>query len=212
MEFILLFIITLCVYGIAIAGEWVYDDLYIQPTFEPRHYLKSARIVTHSRFMALALFRWTYRLMEPRRVQEKIPRLIPPENSGENPFARPAVNPPYWTRRGMIAHHTVNMMLHAWTGFLFAQFLLHFWTMDRTLLAALIFTIHPLQAGSVAYLSGRSSILGLMFALMTWHLASMGNVLLLPAAVVSAVLGRYSKEDSPLFLMWLMIVERMFQL
>lgn len=184
-------------YSACMTGHYLFDDMFICPTYEPAHYLPENRPPMQSRFLGLLLFRWTYRLCEPKAIRDKLRALFMDER--ETPWIEPP-QPPYWTRMG--PHHAVNCLLHGMNTIIL------YWLLDavlpshRAYLAAWIFAVHPVQAGSVCYLSGRSGMLAFLFAGSAMLIALQGRWELLPLAIVSGMLSRYGKEDGVLVLGW----------
>ena len=178
-------------------GSWIFDDVFTSPTYEPAHYLSENHAQFQSRFLGLWLFRWTYRLSTPRKIREKLRFLM--DVNRKSPFEEPP-HPPYWTR--MWPHHLVNILIHGMSSVVLYWILLEIFTPNRAAIAALLFSVHPVQMGSLCYLSGRSGMIAFLFAGSSVLIALQGRWELWPLAVVSGMLARYGKEDGVLVLGW----------
>lgn len=167
-----LVLVTLAVYGNALRNDFVFDDHDLVVEYEQIRSLENTPEI-----LGLGDERRRYRPV--RFVSYTIDHLF----FGMDPFG----------------YHLFNLAYHAATAFMV-------YLIGRrltgsgaiALFAALVFTVHPVQADSVTYISGRRDVLsGLLFLLgfyvflrhrqgpRVWHL---------PAIVVLFVLGLFTKE------------------
>ncbi len=79
-------------------------------------------------------------------------------------FKLGGLNPP--------VYHICNILLHAFTAVLLFLFLRGFFTPLASILAVIIFIVHPVQAEAVTWISGRPYILGTTFILLSFLLYS----------------------------------------
>lgn len=98
-----------------------------------------------------------------------------------------------WSEYSTRGYHLTNMAIHGANVILARHVLEHWLTWERALMAAAIFAVHPLQVPSVAYISGRFSILATFFILVMIEVFFSGQWWLLPLAFY---LGLRSKEDA----------------
>lgn len=112
-----------------------------------------------------------------------------------------------WTYRHFgfnpLAWHLENVILHFIAiGFLFL--LLTRLGISQALWLTVAFAVHPIQAHSWAYVTGRSGILAAIF-LFTAALVYLSRLPVL--ATIPALLAVASREDSVIFLLWLPVLE-----
>lgn len=93
------------------------------------------------------------------------------ERAGRSDYYRPVVTATYIADRARHGldpggYHATNVALHGAVAGLFAVFLARLGLGAATTgLAALLFAVHPMAAESVAWVSGRTDVLGLLFVL-----------------------------------------------
>jgi len=113
-------------------------------------------------------------------------------------FYRAGMNPKTFHRTNIALHLVAVVLAYHWT---------RHWLPDaRAALVALLFAVHPLATGAVAYISGRASVLCAVFMLAAL-VAAVSRFW--PLALLFGILALMSKEEAvlvPLFLgavLWL---------
>lgn len=186
MSLALIVLVSFIVFGRAIFGEFLFDDPAIWDMTEPadmnapRSEWKAGGGVTGVWRLPSSFFRGF--LLQPRALTNMTY---------------------YWTwcvfRFRPFGWHLFNLLAHAVNiclVYILAGFILN---NERALIAAWIFGVHPHQAASVCYVSGRAAILATLFTLCSFILIFQGGLWCYSLAVLAAFLAGKSKQDAVLY-------------
>lgn len=189
MSLALIVLVSFIVFGRAIFGEFLFDDPAIWDMTEP-----ADRNAPREEWKAGGGAAGVFRLPNNGRFR----------GFCRQPRAMTGLTY-YWTWRAFrfrpFGWHLFNLLAHAVNiclVYILAGFILN---NERALIAAWIFGVHPHQAASVCYVSGRAAILATLFTLCAFVLILQGGFLCLFLAALSAFLAVKSKQDAPVY--WL---------
>jgi len=170
--FLIIIAAALCSYASCITGEFVFDDI---PLIVENHLIKDVG---------------------------NIPEIL--GLTGKLPYYRPVRMVSYALDYRLFGldprgYHVTNIVLHLATAWLVFLVVLHLARDDIIALsAALLFTVHPVNTESVAYISGRRDLLSTLFYMLGFYLflryRATRKALLYPGIIAAFLLALGSKE------------------